>query len=419
MQLAHLHVDGLFGTLRHDVPFPTRPDDDTDSSPSVAILHGANGIGKTTLLRMLSGLLALDFTAFRQVPFRSCYLEFSTGDRVSVSVQEVSGQRCLEVSFGDSVVRLKADEAGPLHAKDEATVELFRARFFEATDDLNMEFVETSRVHAGLKSGAESWEEIVEILPDGGSINRRQLVSGQRRNRRDLARKVTTFVREAQLDHRRFFTRTETDLFPRILERLNSGDAAPFDADVLARRLLTLKQRTDVSERLGLEVEQWDFNDLMGYIDGYRTGDRAEQTLTVLGAYTEFLESRVAQRDLLAHRLLKFEEIVNGFFTNKRLDVNRRGGFKITADGGHLLYEEQLSSGEQHLLYLMVSALTAHRRGTVIAIDEPELSMHPAWQRKLVSKLIDCASNASPQLVMATHSPEIIADYQDALVHIS
>jgi len=67
---------------------------------------------------------------------------------------------------------------------------------------------------------------------------------------------------------------------------------------------------------------------------------------------------------------------------------------------------------------LLVSSLIARRRGTVIAIDEPEMSMHIAWQAKLIDALIEVASNATPQFVFATHSPDIIGDYRDRLVKL-
>ena len=71
-----------------------------------------------------------------------------------------------------------------------------------------------------------------------------------------------------------------------------------------------------------------------------------------------------------------------------------------------------MSSGEFHLLYLMTSALTARKRGTVIAIDEPEMSMHISWQRRLIKSLLTVASDARPQLILATHSPEVVGEYR-------
>ena len=70
------------------------------------------------------------------------------------------------------------------------------------------------------------------------------------------------------------------------------------------------------------------------------------------------------------------------------------------------------------LLFLMVAALVTRRRGTVIAIDEPEMSMHIAWQRKLIPALVECASNAEPLFIFATHSPDLAASCPGAMVEL-
>ena len=53
--------------------------------PSLVILHGRNGVGKTTLLRMLDGLMRLDFDVFREVPFVSSGLRFNSGQQITVA----------------------------------------------------------------------------------------------------------------------------------------------------------------------------------------------------------------------------------------------------------------------------------------------------------------------------------------------
>ena len=120
----------------------------------------------------------------------------------------------------------------------------------------------------------------------------------------------------------------------------------------------------------------------------------------------------------MAERLVAFEEVLADFFTGKTVQVDARRGVTISSEDGLALDESQLSSGEYQLLYLMVAALTTRRRGTVIAIDEPELSMHIAWQRRLVPSLIRCASRAAPQLVLATHSPDIAAGYPESMTEL-
>lgn len=66
----------------------------------------------------------------------------------------------------------------------------------------------------------------------------------------------------------------------------------------------------------------------------------------------------------------------------------------------------------------MVAALVTRRRGTVIAIDEPEMSMHIAWQRRLVPALVECASGAEPLFIFATHSPDVASSFPQALVEL-
>ena len=68
-----------------------------------------------------------------------------------------------------------------------------------------------------------------------------------------------------------------------------------------------------------------------------------------------------------------------------------------------------MSSGEKQLMRILLEAI--RNEGDAFIIDEPELSMHIDWQRNLVEaiKLV----SPSCQIIMATHSPEIMADISD------
>lgn len=68
-----------------------------------------------------------------------------------------------------------------------------------------------------------------------------------------------------------------------------------------------------------------------------------------------------------------------------------------------------LASGEKQLFFILLAALRASNHSLII--DEPELSLHVDWQKKLVKSL--CLLNPRMQLILATHSPEIIADLPD------
>ena len=74
----------------------------------------------------------------------------------------------------------------------------------------------------------------------------------------------------------------------------------------------------------------------------------------------------------------------------------------------------KLSSSEKQLLILFIEALLQRQRPYIFLADEPELSLHIAWQRNIIAAIRSLNSNA--QIVVATHSPEIAGKFKDCLL---
>ena len=51
-------------------------------------------------------------------------------------------------------------------------------------------------------------------------------------------------------------------------------------------------------------------------------------------------------------------------------------------------------------------------------IDEPELSMHVAWQDEFLTDIGDIATLSDCRVLLATHSPQIIGDRFDLTVSL-
>ena len=68
----------------------------------------------------------------------------------------------------------------------------------------------------------------------------------------------------------------------------------------------------------------------------------------------------------------------------------------------------QLPSGEQQVLLLFGELARRRRKGAVLAIDEPELSLHPTLQRQVVHQLRQFAREWDMQVILATHSLEVL-----------
>jgi predicted ATPase len=87
----------------------------------------------------------------------------------------------------------------------------------------------------------------------------------------------------------------------------------------------------------------------------------------------------------------------------------KRFSLAVLALDNRVIPFEKLSSGEQQLITLAVKLCAFAERSWVIFIDEPELSLHVSWQRALPRMLTDLSRHLECALVVATHSPVLMA----------
>lgn len=70
---------------------------------------------------------------------------------------------------------------------------------------------------------------------------------------------------------------------------------------------------------------------------------------------------------------------------------------------------DELSTGEQQLFIRALSLKLMDLKDSLILIDEPELSLHPNWQNHILRVYQNIANQGNNQLIVATHSPQIIS----------
>jgi len=146
-------------------------------------------------------------------------------------------------------------------------------------------------------------------------------------------------------------------------------------------------------------------------------GDNIDVTLDAISednrrAISLYLSDSVEKyRNLepFANKLLLFLDIVNTKFRPQKI-VHIRGqkGFSIGLSDGSSIEPKLLSSGEQHEIVLLCDLIFFSEQGTLVLIDEPEISLHIDWQKKFLSDLEDIGKATGLKFLLATHSPAII-----------
>lgn len=114
----------------------------------------------------------------------------------------------------------------------------------------------------------------------------------------------------------------------------------------------------------------------------------------------------------------RFKNAFDNFFINMKYEgINDRQNQKevIFKKNGVDIALEKLSTGEKQIVFRGTSILRNNLKlnDSIILIDEPELSMHPKWERKILQYFKDISTNGNThqaQIFFSTHSEHIIKE---------
>lgn len=156
----------------------------------------------------------------------------------------------------------------------------------------------------------------------------------------------------------------------------------------------------------------------LGFLDsesGLRdlTEDDVRRAAEALTIYVGDVNHKLAVFDDLADRVGRLMDIVNDRFKYKSLTLSRDEGFGLETSSGQRIKLEDLSSGEQHELVVLYELLFRTPKNGLVLVDEPEISLHVAWQTRFLDDLMGILKLTGSYGVVATHSPVIIGTRWD------
>ena len=95
----------------------------------------------------------------------------------------------------------------------------------------------------------------------------------------------------------------------------------------------------------------------------------------------------------LSQKKTRFQDIVDDLFseTGKRI-IRTENELRFTQIG-EMLLPYQLSSGEKQLLVILLTVLVEDNQPYVLFMDEPEVSLHIEWQKRLIDLCLELNLN--------------------------
>ncbi len=191
-----------------------------------------------------------------------------------------------------------------------------------------------------------------------------------------------------------------------------SNKGAKFDIiSTFDKEILEVGKRPD--ENVRTELDRDIFRLQKQYLDyQLNIGKRAFEIVTQNNGHL--------QEEVLKVRKPKdrFLEIMDNLFKDTDKKINRNNNEISFLSGDNEITAYQLSSGEKQMLVILLTVLVQDNKPAIIFMDEPEISLHFDWQKKLIQYIREL--NPNIQIILATHSPAIIMEgWHDKVANVS
>ena len=138
-----------------------------------------------------------------------------------------------------------------------------------------------------------------------------------------------------------------------------------------------------------------------------------EEFSKALKIYFDDFDEKYQIYENFINQLELFTDIINKKLNFKEIEISREKGISIkdTDFEGKQISLSQLSSGEKQEIILFYKLIFETPENTLLLIDEPEISLHIAWQKKFMDDLYKIIKFKKLNVIVATHSPQIINNH--------
>lgn len=393
----------------------------------VNIIIGRNGTGKTTFMNILHSVLAVDVDGISSTDFDSATITIiDGGKKKTVKVEKIDDDQIpyLKVLYR---ISNKKYNIRIFPMEDQRLTSHYRRKSLEESKEVRValsKLVSLSSLSVyRLRSGQD-----YEIRDRHG----RRAISPVDYRLSELLQGLTHYQLDLSQRARTIATKLQRDVLSSILynaeEQPQNRIPLGFDKKTEKHNLVTAYSQlsaidTDVRKKINHHVDAID--NTVKEFEAYLEKDEKKEASIDFDINFQPLEAFQQTRkiiqlsldseketSLIFSQITLFTEILSEFINDKSFSFSH-GDLRIEAHEDEIHYDS-LSSGEKQLLILFIETLMQKQNPYIFLTDEPELSLHIAWQRKIIPAIKKLNPNA--QIIAATHSPEVASKYRDSII---
>ncbi len=410
--IKSLEIQGLFGAFNYSIVMPNYGE--------YLILTGPNGYGKTTILTIIEDLASGNLLHLFNIPFDSIHVSYESFklDIVSIEVHntEYSDDSALSKRASLKFVIDNDNESiifdidsnqlsqAKRHCSWNRQLSLFDDFDDESSDDFNNDDLSLEKSRILLEYLAKEQNKDGFMIHINSELTPYRFIPAQRLFSREkdddeiknsieiVANKFRDFLRDSYFDFLQNSQRHDSQ----FIDMLLTGDDA-VSKDDYDKQISLLSEEVKIAMKYDLSSA---FK-LPGYIESKKV---------ILNYYIKdtFEKFKILERPLqdlnLFDKLLRDKKLIN-----KDIQYSRKYGIRFVSNTDRReISLNSLSSGEKNEILMLHDFIFNLEDGSLLMIDEPEISLHVAWQREFMKDIIQIAEQNKLRVLIATHSPQII-----------
>jgi predicted ATP-dependent endonuclease of OLD family len=443
-RLAEFKIEGLFGLYDHRIAL--------NFKERITIIIGPNGRGKTVCLKFIEAMFRKRYSYFVDSPFRAAEFTFTGGEKISLEEierrptegspirsicfaltapgketvtwtpatvdsrirreirryipaqwEQVDTDLWIDQTDGEELTLLELAERHPLPAKLLSSLQQDAPEdYAELIDNVDCHLIETQRL---LVLPFDSVDGDGEFGPYAQA---RRRMRGSRLAIQHKAQKLKIILKDTLTTYANLSQSLDRSFPLRVFEAQGSANLSQ---DQLRQELRQLDERREALMSAGILDTEYKAVTMRG-------GNIEPGVAMVLEIYVKDAIQKLDVFNNLLSRLDLFKELIEKRFIDKTLLIDQENGFKIISKTGLGVPLDKLSSGEQHQLILVFDLLFEVTEDSLILIDEPELSLHVAWQKTIIESLTRIIALNAFDVLLATHSPAVVAKHFNLVVEL-
>lgn len=431
--IKSITISGLFGTFNHNIEFSQGND--------VTILLGQNGIGKTAILRLINMFFNHQLSKLTEIPFKNAVISFVDGDEINIDLLNGSIDNVIDydIKYNDSFMEAvscsqiadrvrdalrnirgyisenyKNDEdvwidrkTGEWMSGEELVWQCYEKHqdwlinvkdiypiwLFNIIDDVKVSFIQTQRLQS----------QVASVIP-GRVISKNILEYQSTLN--IIAEEMKQRLVRIQQDYGQKAAELDQSYPYRLVDNMKDLQFTKAELYSIEDSLNELEKRRERLMGAGLlKKTEWQSRKL-------NTNTRSPYVLKAIQLYIDDTEQKFSLFDGELKKIELFRKIINDRLLWKEVKINVEKGIEVESTETDLpIPLEKLSSGEQHLLVLYYDMIFRIDAGTLVLIDEPEISLHVSWQKRFIPEVKKISEVNGMKALIATHSPTLIGKY--------